>query len=821
MIDTVRLHEILIDYKNNLRSNSEWWHNEEYKWEAVKWFQDNWNINAEIFYEMLHASLAKTRNLLASWNYYPRKMIEYFAEVASDEVRDMFLSLFNENKDIYERFDEFKQKSADLLKRYGKENQKNHSQTENAISTYLWLRYPDKYYIYKYGVVDAVADKVNSNYRFKKGTYAEYLKNFYNLYDEINNELKKDTELVNLFKSKLTDVCYLDPELKTLTYDLCFYISVRAEEKAKTKVEHGESELKPKSNAAFLRWFKPLLQALRDLGGAATPTETRNKIIENEHLTEEETSVSRGRNNVNKFENEVAFARSYLVQSGYIDKSVIGVWKLTEAGMTVDMTDELASRIFRERVSAIRLKKPEEKDALGDADVDTVHYWLYAPGESAAMWEDFYNRGVMGLGWYELGDLREYASKEEMNDELRKLRGGDSSYRNSVHAVWQFANVMKPGDIVFAKCGRSEILGRGIVESDYEYDDTEDNRYPNIRKVRWTNKGSWQYNEKFAMKTLTDITDYKDFVNKINSFFEDEDGEEDKIESATYPTYTEEDFLKEVYIGKEAYTALVKTLHYKMNVILQGAPGVGKTYLAKRLAYSIMGEKDVSRVMMVQFHQSYSYEDFIMGFRPSAVGFELKKGAFYEFCKRAEIDGENAYFFIIDEINRGNMSKIFGELFMLIENDKRGNKNKLQLLYSDELFYVPDNVYIIGTMNTADRSLAMLDYALRRRFAFFDLKPAFNSEGFRKYRNDLNNEKLNRLVQCVENLNERIAVDDSLGEGFCIGHSYFCNLMPEDLTDEKLSAIVEYELVPTLKEYWFDEPLKVKEWSDNLRNAIK
>jgi len=586
-------------------------------------------------------------------------------------------------------------------------------------------------------------------------------------------------------------------------------------------VEHGESELKPKSNAAFLRWFKPLLQALRELGGAATPTEARNKIIENEHLTEEETSVSRGRNNVNKFENEVAWARSYLVQSGYIDKSVIGVWKLTEAGMTVDMTDELASRIFRERVSAIRLKKPEEKDALGDADVDTVHYWLYAPGEGAAMWEDFYNRGVMGLGWYELGDLREYASKEEMNDELRKLRGGDSSYRNSVHAVWQFANVMKPGDIVFAKCGRSEILGRGIVESDYEYDDTEDNRYPNIRKVRWTNKGSWQYNEKFAMKTLTDITDYKDFVNKINSLFEDENGEEDEVELIKYPTYTEEDFLREVYIDKGAYTALVKTLHYKMNVILQGAPGVGKTYLAKRLAYSIMGVKDVSRVMMVQFHQSYSYEDFIMGFRPSAVGFELKNGAFYEFCKRAEVDGENAYFFIIDEINRGNMSKIFGELFMLIENDKRGNKNKLQLLYSDELFYVPDNVYIIGTMNTADRSLAMLDYALRRRFAFFDLKPAFKSEGFRKYSNDLNNTKLDKLVQCVENLNERIAADDSLGEGFCIGHSYFCNLTSENLTDEKLSAIVEYELVPTLKEYWFDEPLKVKEWSDNLRNAIK
>ncbi len=155
---------------------------------------------------------------------------------------------------------------------------------------------------------------------------------------------------------------------------------------------------------------------------------------------------------------------------------------------------------------------------------------------------------------------------------------------------------------------------------------------------------------------------------------------------------------------------------------------MGKTYAAKRLAYSMMGVKDIERVMMVQFHQSYSYEDFIMGFRPSSTGFELRKGVFYNFCKKAEIDSDNEYFFIIDEINRGNLSKIFGELFMLIENDKRGNA--LQLLYSDEKFAVPKNVYIIGMMNTADRSLAMLDYALRRRFAFFDIKPGFKTPGF-------------------------------------------------------------------------------------------
>lgn len=581
-----------------------------------------------------------------------------------------------------------------------------------------------------------------------------------------------------------------------------------------------EKEGKPgRSNAPFLRWFKPVIQALRDLGGSALPADTRKKIIENEKLTNTEVSETRGRNHVNKFENEVAFARRYLVSSGYIDNSVSGIWKLTEAGMTVDMTPELASEIFKNVAASMNAKKTAREDALGDADVDIIRYWLYAPGEGASMWDEFYQRGIMGLGWHELGNLNTYTSKKEMSDKLREVFGGESSYKNSVHAVWQFVHDLKPGDIVFAKRGRTEILGRGVIESDYEFDENCKDAYPNIRKVKWTHKGSWQRAEMFAMKTLTDISDYPDSVNKISALFEDAAEDEEKIKK--YPPYTMEDFLEDVYMNETSYNTLVGILQNKMNIILQGAPGVGKTYLAKRLAYSVMGMKDVERVMMIQFHQSYSYEDFIMGFRPSATGFELKKGAFYNFCKYAEIDSERDYFFIIDEINRGNLSKIFGELFMLIENDKRGSKNKVQLLYSEEMFYVPENVYIIGMMNTADRSLAMLDYALRRRFAFIDLKPGFSSEGFRAYKAELDNRKFDKLIQCVENLNEHIAADESLGDSFCIGHSYFCGLSAEEVTDEKLSSIVEYELIPMLKEYWFDEPFKVREWSENLRSAVK
>ena len=208
-----------------------------------------------------------------------------------------------------------------------------------------------------------------------------------------------------------------------------------------------------------------------------------------------------------------------------------------------------------------------------------------------------------------------------------------------------------------------------------------------------------------------------------------------------------------------------------------------------------------------------------MGYRPSGDGFELSKGVFYDFCKKARDDEENSYYFIIDEINRGNLSKIFGELFMLIENDKRGSKNKIQLLYNDELFYIPENVYIIGMMNTADRSLALLDYALRRRFTFYSLKPAFDSDNFTKYMNNLNNMKLDNIINLIKELNTEIADDESLGEGFMIGHSYFTNLKPEN-ANEKLKYVIEYEIIPLLEEYWFDEEDKADYWKDRLRSVV-
>jgi 5-methylcytosine-specific restriction protein B len=461
-------------------------------------------------------------------------------------------------------------------------------------------------------------------------------------------------------------------------------------------------------------------------------------------------------------------------------------------------------------------ERDSKGDALADEGVDSVHHWIYSPGNNASNWEDFYNAGIMAIGW-DIGNYKNFSSKKAMKEKMKELYDPSKSYMNAAHATWQFANEMKPGDVIFAKKGMHLVVGRGVVTSDYLFDEDSPDDYRNSRKVSWTHKGEWPHPGTAAMKALTDISQYTEYVEKLNALFESDVEEDVEKISVVYPAYTEENFLKDVYMSENDYHDLIDLIKEKMNVILQGAPGVGKTWAAKRLAYSIMEIKDPNRVMLIQFHQSYSYEDFIMGFRPSERGFQLRKGSFYNFCKAAQIDSDNDYFFIIDEINRGNLSKIFGELFMLIEKDKRGNE--LQLLYVDEKFSVPRNVYIIGTMNTADRSLAMLDYALRRRFAFYELKPAFQSDGFHAYRKGLNSQKFDNLISCVESLNASISSDESLSDGFCIGHSYFCNI--PTVENHVLSRIVEFELIPLLREYWFDESSKVRDWSDKLRNSIK
>lgn len=561
------------------------------------------------------------------------------------------------------------------------------------------------------------------------------------------------------------------------------------------------------------KWMGPILDALRTLGGSATASAVLHKVQE---LTTVPDSILSEKlaSGQTRFYNEAHWARKNLVWEGLVDSSEHGTWTLTAKGQNTVLDERQAQKIVEKWAERHKQEAEDEPDegiepsaegrlakppAEALLQATTTQYWWLNANPKIWNFEDT-----------PVGQKQTYTSHNEKGNKRR---------------IYDYFRVAKPDDLIigYVTSPQKEVVA--VCKITKGLHQTEDGEKIEFEKVE-------QLAKPIAYETLQanpDLANSEPLINNQGSLFKLTEQEYEIIRSLIDETnipvtteiesYDKKKAMKGLFLAEAQFDEMLAALTEKKNVVLQGAPGVGKTYVARRIAYALIGSNDPQRIEVIQFHQSYSYEDFIQGFRPTPKGhFDLKYGIFHQFCRRAQREEAQGkpYVFIIDEINRGNLSKIFGELMMLIEPDKRGKEHAIPLAYSqdaDEKFYIPENLHLIGMMNTADRSLAMVDYALRRRFRFITLRPEFSSEVFRSFLADAGAkpELVKKIVVRMTVLNEVIAADTkNLGPGYQIGHSYFCPRNGITPDDDWYRRVIESEIVPLIQEYWFDNEQKVK-----------
>ncbi|MBR4823863.1 MAG: EVE domain-containing protein [Spirochaetaceae bacterium] len=774
---------------------------EVYKWEAIKCFKDNWNLDLDNFSKMLSDSLAKTANLLDTGFAYPRAMIKTYAEHDSETVKQMFVDLYDETKDLPARIDSFIASSAAIQKKYPQLG-KSHYQTANVVSVYLWLKNPDKYYVYKPQLDKDVLELLASDLELRGGNGYK-VKQFYSFMDAAKAELIKNKTITDFVEAHLTDESWKKDSSCTIANDFVFFVGNFLDDYSDWEYNDYKPGLTKEDWTDLLsnpEIFTPsalaVMKRLMDNGGQGTCSELSRKYGESKNFYNRNSSVlgekiyKSGKSTEPPKWKDGAFMYWPILYVGkpVTDDTVEGcyIWKIRK---------ELKAALEEKDLSDIELISSYTESEESEAYANVNYWWLNA---NPKIWS-MKNMGVEEEQDYTL--YNDKGNKRKIFQNFLDAKVGDViiGYESTpVKQIVALLKVSKENDGEHIWFEKTEGLTNPI-----DYDEFKDIPELQTMEMLQNSQGSLFKVTKNEYEVLRNI------IRECNPVMD----EKEEIEK-----YTKDDFLSEVYMDSENYDLLVSLLENKKNIILQGAPGVGKTFAAKRLAYSIMGKKNESHVKFVQFHQSYSYEDFIMGYKPDGNGFKLQHGVFYDFCNIARNNPKGKYFFIIDEINRGNLSKIFGELLMLIEKDYRGVN--ASLAYGGEPFNVPENLYIIGMMNTADRSLAMLDYALRRRFSFVDMIPAFGTEEFQYYVEKMNNQTFNNLIQKIVELNQEIAKDPTLGTGCCIGHSYFCNQEPNKCTKQWMKQIIDFDILPTLKEYWFDDITKIEKWKGIFYGVI-
>ena len=679
------------------------WSDEKFKWEAVKCFQDNWNENEE-FEIMFKKATKKAGNLLGSAGSYPLAQIFDFTKEDSNRTKEMFAKLYDESIPLEERIENFKDQSMLIIDNHNKSNPSekwiSSFQNENSISTYLWLRYPDKYYIYKFSELSKVERLLTDKPVIKKGNGISNLLAGFELYNKLAEALKEDEEITRIFREFLTESCYPDPEFRTLAIDFGFQIS-RYYRDSVDEFESNDMDNEYKNFKCILEYFVSHLEYVQN--------QDTDFIGYNKYIKE------------------------------YVDE---GTFKKTGRGWKGDS-----------------IRKQIEK--WEQYDISKI-FIAVTPNHG-----NDYKSNLCYLNWKGTGIniIADWNKENHISGLCLHVYNDENRTRKNIGSA-------------------KSLSALGL------FDDLPPNQ-----ELK-------QFLDDFK-KLLTD--DHQNVINEI---------EEKKMEE------------------------LIEQLKSAKNLIFTGAPGTGKTFLAEEIA-----EKMGAEHKLVQFHPSYDYTDFVEGLRPveknGSLGFERKDGAFKEFCKDAieSNNSEKPFVFIIDEINRGEVSKIFGELFYAIDSGYRGRKDKaVQTQYQNLIkdgdtfkdgFYVPENVYIIGTMNDIDRSVESIDFAFRRRFTWKEITAEDSmaildkDDAWKSYGSKPSSGTVEDLKNRLRNLNEEISRTDGLNSSYHIGASYLLKyaMYEEYGESEALAKLWDNHLKCVLFEYLRGRP-QIEDALESLKSSF-
>ena len=783
-IDQEKLQRLVEEYKSDFKENIPL---ELYKWEAVKHFQDNWDIDAEDFPAMLSRSLSKTANLLASMSNFPRKMIEKYATLYPEEIKELFSILFDESLDLKERIDTFIAGIEQVHKKWDVKGGRNHYQTFNVVSTYLWLRYPNKYYIYKPSVAKILFDKLGIEIKLTPLKANAVIKT-YELYDSISNHLLEDQELKAMFEKVITPSCYPDNLMRTATVDLGYYLKKK---KATTVTSSKATEKKywmyaPGENAS--KWERCLKQNIICIGWDSLGDLSEINSLEG---CKDELK-DRYNNPDSSFMNDglAVWEFSHVMQPGDVVYAKQGLSCIIGRGIVKsDYIYDSSQENYRHtrKIEWTHIGKWELGNIVQKTLTDITKYPDYVKKIEAMIVEGKTEEAKEGM----YNDKYAAYIKLLLNNSNLILNGAPGTGKTYL-AKQVAAQMIYEGNVPEGFEEDTKFVEQcGFVQFHPSYDYTD--FVEGLRPKNDTGNIGFERKDgtfkEFCAIALQNLLDSKKTVQTLQNELSVRDLLEGFIEESM-----ENETMFETSGTKNAFY-IIDNKEKSIIVRIPANEKTSEVSLPKSDLTTLLENKvDIKGGGDIQTYFGRKYRT-----QPDSYIYVLynaltKKAVPLTKTKSVVPVPEKKFVFIIDEINRGEISKIFGELFFSIDPGYRGKKGKVQTQYQNLIteddpfkdgFYIPENVYIIGTMNDIDRSVECMDFAMRRRFTFKEITAEESARNM-----ELGAEATERMMS----LNNAISENDGFNSSFHIGAAYFKGV-------EDFDALWELKLAGLLKEY--------------------